>query len=130
MRTITEEQYVKKTPSTASTRPDVIDGSQMAELLTETNQTLKTFGVDIESRDAMSEVLNDSGTAGMYIDALAEGLNPEDTKNFKILCENMLNFMTGKAEGSTSVMSLLIEGNLSAGFLPKAKLIFPSATCF
>lgn len=130
-RTVTDEQYVKKTPSiNRGNSNDILDGTQMAELLTETNQTLSHFGIDMERSDYMGQVLNDSGTASMYIDSLAEGLNEEDTRNFKMLCENMLDYMTGKAEGSQSIMGLLNEGNLSASFLPKAKLVFPSATCF
>ena len=125
-RTVTDEQYVKKTPSlNKANTAEVLDGSQMAELLTETNQTLSNFGIDMERTDYMGQVLNDRGTASMYIDALAEGLNEEDTRNFKMLCENMLDVMTGKAQGSQSIMGLLNEGNLSASFLPKAKLVFP-----
>ena len=128
MRRIINEEYVR-TPSTSSTYQndvdEILNSSGMTDLLSETFSTLNTVGVDMEAPDAMGKVFNDEATASIYIDSLAEGLNAEDTKNFKILSENIMGSITGKGTGSRSIMSMLNESNLSASFLPKAKLIFP-----
>ena len=114
MRNFINEEFVKQPTS-----------YQQTDLLSETYNTLNTFGVDMEAPDAMGKVFNDESTAKIYIESLAEGLDAEDTRNFMILSENIMGSITGKGSGSRSIMSMLNESNLSASFLPKAKLIFP-----
>ena len=71
----------------------ILDGNSLTDLLNETNHTMKTYGVDLEDPNFMTRILGNENTAQMYIDSLAEGLNPEDTRNFKHLANNMLDEM-------------------------------------
>ena len=123
MRRVTTEKFVDHS-NTEPLSEAILDGNGLTELLTETNLTMKTHGVDLESPNAMTEVFTNDSAAQMYIDSLAEGLDMEDTKNFKILANNMLNEINGR-NGYSGIMQALSEDNVSAGFLPKAKLLFP-----
>ena len=125
MRNFINEEFVKQPTSYQQDPNEILNSSDMTDLLSETYNTLNTFGVDMEAPDAMGKVFNDESTAKIYIESLAEGLDAEDTKNFMILSENIMGSITGKGSGSRSIMSMLNESNLSASFLPKAKLIFP-----
>ena len=128
---VLNEQYGAIDDPSFSNGADVLDTNELTSLLEETDRALQTTGISLEDPDAMTNIFSESNTAGMYIDSLAEGLNPADTKAFKYLCNNMINEIngTGKFNGR-STLKLLTEDNISAGFMPKAKLLFPSATCF
>lgn len=98
----------------------------MTTLLTESESTLRGYGVDMEDPEAMKNVFRDDTTASMYIHSLAEGLDEEDTKNFIQLSENMMDAIMGRKYFSNkAVLQALTEDNNSVSFLPKAKLIFP-----
>ena len=108
-----------------------LDMHGMQELLTETNSTLRTFGFNMEEPDAMKTLFRDNNAAGQYIDSLSEGLEGEDAKNFRVMANNTMDMILGRNNfANKSILSLLTEDNTSAGFMPVAKLIFPSATCF
>ena len=85
----------------------ILDGNGLTDLLNETNHTMKTYGVDLEDPSAMTRILGDNSTAQMYIDSLAEGLNPEDTRNFKVLANNMLNEMNQVKECSRLLQKIM-----------------------
>lgn len=126
-RTVLNEQFIGFNESNiGGGTSDLLDMSGMQTLLTETNHTLSTVGVDLEDPEVMKNIFRDEASASMYIDGLAEGLNEEDTKNFKTLSHNMLDAINGRGHFSNqSIMSMLMEDNNSVGFMPKAKLIFP-----
>lgn len=105
--------------------PSLLDMESVAELLTETNNTLKGTGFDIEAPDAMRTLYTNDSLARTYIDGLSEGLEGEDAKNFRILSNNMMDCITGKGQFSNKGILNLLEDNTSAGFMPVSKLIFP-----
>lgn len=126
-REVLREQLISSnTPSVYKNSDALLDISSMTTLLTESNDTMSRIGVDMERHDAMNSIFNDDQTARMYIDSLAEGLDPEDTHMFKVLSENMLDAIVGRGwYANRATLSALSEDNNSAGFLPKAKLVFP-----
>ena len=126
-RTVLNEQFIGMNESLMKGgSDDILDMGGMSTLLEETNNTLRTVGVDLEDPECMKNIFRDEASASLYIDGLAEGLNEEDMRNFKALSHNMLDAINGRgAFTNQSIMSLLMEDNNSVGFMPKAKLIFP-----
>lgn len=110
----------------AGTADSMLDATKLTTLLEEVETTMFHSGVDMTAPDAMRRIYSDRSVADMYIDGLAEGLNPEDTKYFKSLCNNMLDEITGAGPFANSggTLSMLCE-NTSAAFMPKAKVLFP-----
>ena len=118
--------FGKFTPSTGVTTPSMLDMNGVVDLLTETNNTLTNMGIDLEQPNAMIDILRDENSANMYIDGLSEGLEGEDLKNFKTLCHTMLDEVNGRGSfANRALLSALSEDNVSAGFMPVSKLIFP-----
>lgn len=110
---------------------EFLDVKGLTTLLEETNTSLTGFGIDLEKSDAMTRIYSDEQTTNTYIDSLSEGLSPEDIPIFKQLSVNMIDCMMGRGNfQNRGMMNVLTEDNISAGFMPKAKVLFPSATCF
>jgi hypothetical protein len=119
--TLNEDMGFKGTPAVA-------DIQNLTSLLENTNDTLQKYGVDLEDPNHMVNIFNSLETAGMYIDSLAEGLTGSDLTSFKTLSKNMLDAITGTGNFRNSgLLSILTENtaNVSAGFLPQAKVLFP-----
>lgn len=105
---------------------ELLDIGGMETLLTETNNTLRTMGVDMEDPLVMRNIYRDESTANTYIDALAEGLKDDDMKNFKTLCHTLLDEINGRGPfANKATLMALTEDNNSAGFMPVSKLVFP-----
>ena len=85
MRRNSTVSFVDHSDPEPITESTILDGNGLTELLTETNHTMKTYGVDLEEPSAMTRILSDDNTAQMYIDSLAEGLNPEETLKFLLI---------------------------------------------
>ena len=93
-RTVVNESvgsFGKFTPDTGTPTPSMLDMNGVVDLLSETNNTLTSMGIDLEQPNAMIDILRDENSANMYIDGLSEGLEGEDLKNFKTLCHTMLD---------------------------------------
>lgn len=102
---------------TSTTSPAELDMAGVTELLTETDNMLKTTGFDIEAPDAMRSIYTDSSVARTYIDGLSEGLEGEDAKLFRTLSENMLDAIVGRGQFANKGYLPLLEDNVSAGFM-------------
>lgn len=104
----------------------MLDMKGMTDLLTETNTYMKTMGFNMEQPDAMKELFRDDNTARDYIDGLSEGLEGEDAATFRTLAHTTLDEIMGRGSfANKGILNLLTEDNVSAGFMPIAKLIFP-----
>ena len=91
-RTVLNEQFIGMNESLMKGgSDDILDMGGMSTLLEETNNTLRTVGVDLEDPECMKNIFRDEASASLYIDGLAEGLNEEDMRNFKALSHNMLD---------------------------------------
>lgn len=106
---------------------EFLDMKGLTTLLEEANKTVEGNGVEFNDRSFMSKIYSDPQTTNTYIESLAEGLAEEDIGMFKHLANNMVDCIMGRGDFSNrgSIMSMLTEDNISAGFMPKAKVLLP-----
>lgn len=90
-----------------------LSSEDMLSMLQTINESLVGYNLDITNDADWRSMITDADSRKIYVDTLAEGLSPADSKKFDLLCENITSY------------SSLNESNTSAGFLPQAKLVMP-----